>query len=113
MMHAYMPVKIFASNKNRGVSMITTFSEAAFAGQSSGFSSRAVSLLEPAMTVGTALFWCIALPFVAFSLMCVKVWDTIVGFFPGAAAGSNKLILRTGPVKPRPVARRSDSSAAI
>lgn len=93
--------------------MITTFSETAFAAQSSGFSTRAVSLLEPAMTIGTALFWCLALPFVAFSLMCVKVWDTIVGFFPGAGVGSNKLILRAGPVKTRPVARRSDRTAVI
>jgi hypothetical protein len=93
--------------------MITTFSESVFAAQSSGFSSRAVSLLEPAMTVATALFWCIALPFVAFSLMCVKVWDTIVGFFPGAGVGSNKLILRTGPVNTRPVAHRSDRTATI
>ena len=93
--------------------MITTFSETAFAAQSSGFSSRAVSLLEPAMTVGTALFWCIALPFVAFSLMCVKVCDTIVGFFPGAGVSSNKLILRTGPAKTRPVAPRSDRTVAI
>ena len=93
--------------------MITTFSEPAFAAQSSGFSSRAVSLLEPAMTVGTALFWCIALPFVAFSLICVKVWDTIVGRFPDAGVGSNQLILRTGPVETHPVARRSDHTVAI
>ncbi len=57
------------------------------------------ALIESLLTVGAVLFWIAALPFVAFSLMCVKVWDTLVALKSGAAIRPNPLILRRGLLK--------------
>ncbi len=56
-------------------------------------------LLEPFLMAGSACFWLVALPFVAVSLMCVKVWDTISAIIPGHSAQKNPLILRRGLAK--------------
>jgi len=54
-------------------------------------------LVEPALTAGAAAFWLFALPFVAFALMSVKVWESVVALFSGRPVRPNPLILRCGP----------------
>jgi hypothetical protein len=53
-------------------------------------------LLEPILTVASAAFWLVALPLVAISLACVKVWDTLVALQSSKAVLPNPLILRRG-----------------
>lgn len=71
------------------------------------------ALIESLLTVGAALFWIVALPFVAFSLMCVRVWDTLVALKSGAAIRPNPLILRRGLVKSSFTARSSTRAAGV
>ena len=75
--------------------MIATFSDSPLAPQplGFGFSDLKAILLEPLLMVGVSVFWILALPFVAVSLMCVKIWDTVVALKSGTA---NPLILRRG-----------------
>jgi hypothetical protein len=78
--------------------MTMTFSDSALVPQPSpfGFSELKTVLLEPLLVVGVSLFWIVALPFAAVSLMSVKIWDTVVALRMGTAAQANPLILRRG-----------------
>lgn len=60
------------------------------------FSEMKAVLLEPVMIAGVAAFWLVTLPFVAMSLTCVRVWDTLVAMKSSQGAQSNPLILRRG-----------------
>jgi hypothetical protein len=51
-------------------------------------------LVEPLLLVATATFWLLALPLVAVSLACVKIWDAFVAL-NSKAATPNPLILRS------------------
>lgn len=64
----------------------------------SGLSQVKAALIEPILIVGVAAFWLVALPFVAASLACVRVWDTLVAIKSGRSAHPNPLILRRGHV---------------
>ncbi|CAN5414670.1 hypothetical protein BH20VER3_BH20VER3_03520 [soil metagenome] len=80
--------------------MTTTFTNPALTPETSfGLAEMKSLLIEPFLILGSACFWIIALPFVAFSLMCVKVWDTILALKPGQNARQNPLILRRGLAK--------------
>ena len=74
--------------------MTTTFSDTVLAPHSFGLSELKNTLLEPALLAGAALFWVAALPFVALSLIFVKVWDTLEAIGSRASVGQNPLILR-------------------
>lgn len=78
--------------------MTTTFSDSALAPES-GLSVLKAIVIEPVLIVGAAFFWLVALPFVAISLMAVKIWDTVVGLVSGSADRFSPLILRRGLVK--------------
>jgi hypothetical protein len=62
----------------------------------SGFSQVRTVLIEPLLMVAVAAFWLVALPFVAVSLVCVKIWDALVTMKSGIAAPRNPLFLRRG-----------------
>jgi hypothetical protein len=51
-------------------------------------------LVEPLLIVSVAAFWLLALPFVAVSLVCVKVGDALVSMEGSRAARPNPLFLR-------------------
>ncbi len=53
-----------------------------------------MTLVEPFLVVAVAIFWLVALPFVAVSLACVRIWDTLVALKSSKAASPNPLILR-------------------
>ena len=76
--------------------MITTYSDSAFAVDSLGLSELKNTVLEVALIGGAGLFWIAALPFVALSLMLVKIWDTLKAVASGAPVRPNPLILRRG-----------------
>ena len=59
-----------------------------------GFSRVKTILMEPLLIVAVAAFWLIALPFVAVSLVCVKVGDALAATESGSAARPNPLFLR-------------------
>ena len=59
-----------------------------------GFSLLLTVLVEPLLAMAAATFWLVALPFVAVSLACVKVWDTLMALKSSKAAFPNPLILR-------------------
>ena len=61
----------------------------------SGFPQVKSMLLEPLLTVAFAAFWLVALPFVAVSLVCVKVGDSLTAMEAGSPARSNPLFLRS------------------
>ena len=63
------------------------------------------AVLEPLLVAGAALFWVLALPVVAISLVAVKIWEVMVALSLGNAVRPNPLILRQGPIKGT-VARR-------
>jgi hypothetical protein len=81
------------------IAMTTTFSDSALAPHSCGFAEVRTALVEPALVVGAALFWVVVIPFVALSLMCVKIWDTLLALTSGAGVRPNPLILRRGLAK--------------
>jgi hypothetical protein len=91
----------------------TNFSDSALASQSFGFAELKTVLLEPALVLGSALFWVAALPFVAFFLMVVKIWDTMLALKSGAAVRPNPLILRRGLAKSGLAVRSSAQAAQI
>ena len=93
--------------------MITTYSDSALTTQSFGLSELKTTLLEPALVVGAALFWVAALPFVALSLMGVKIWDTLKALGSGSSVRPNPLILRTGLAKSSITVRNSARTARI
>lgn len=72
-----------------------------------------VFLLEPLLTAGAAVFWLCALPFVAFSLMAVKIWDVLVALFMGHGLRPNPLILRRGPAKDASAEPRPQHAAQV
>lgn len=63
------------------------------------------AVIEPLLVAGAALFWVLALPVVAMSLVAVKIWEVLVALSTGHAVRPNPLILRQGPIKAT-VARR-------
>lgn len=80
--------------------MTTTFANASLTPDDSSIGTDLKSiLLEPFLMVGSVCFWLVALPFVAVSLVCVKVWDTLSAIVPGHNAQKNPLILRRGLAK--------------
>ena len=79
--------------------MITTYSDSAFAVDSLGLSELKNTVLEVALIGGAGVFWIAALPFVALSLMLVKIWDTVKAVASGAPVRPNPLILRRGLVR--------------
>ena len=79
--------------------MITTYLDSAFAVDSLGLSELKNTVLEVALIGGAGLFWIAALPFVALSLMLVKIWDTVKAVASGAPVRPNPLILRRGLVR--------------
>ncbi len=93
--------------------MITTYSDSALTTQAFSLKELKTSLLEPALIVGAALFWVAALPFVAFSLMAVKIWDTLKALGSGSSVRPNPLILRTGLAKSSITVRNSARIARI
>jgi len=56
-------------------------------------------LLEPVLTAGAALFWLVALPFVALLLMGIRVRGTVAAVLSGRPLRPNPLMLRYAPVK--------------
>lgn len=93
--------------------MITTYSDSAFTTQSFDSSELKTVLLEPALMVGAAIFWVAVLPFVALSLMGIKIWDTLKALGSGSSVRPNPLILRTGLAKSGLTARSSPSTVRI
>jgi hypothetical protein len=76
--------------------MRKTFSDSALTLQSLGFSELKFAVVEPALVVSAVFFWVAALPFVALSVMCVKIWDTLMALKSTAGVRPNPLILRHG-----------------
>lgn len=91
--------------------MRKTFSDSALTPQSLGFSDLKIALVEPALLVSAAFFWVAALPFVAFFLRCVQIWDTLTASKPVAGVRSNPLILRHGSAKCAPATGSSARAA--
>ena len=91
--------------------MRKTFSDFALTPQSLGFSNLKIALVEPALMVSAVFFWVAALPFVALSLRCVKIWDTLRALKSAAGVRPNPLILRDGLTKSA-LARRSSARKA-
>lgn len=60
----------------------------------SGFARVKTILLEPLLIAAVAAFWMVALPFVAMSLVCMKVGDALTAMEAGSPARSNPLFLR-------------------
>jgi hypothetical protein len=76
-------------------SMTITYLDSALAIKSSpAFAHLQTILIEPLLIVAAVAFWFVALPFVAVSAVCVKIWDTVVGSGSGNAVRTNSLILR-------------------
>ncbi len=86
----------------------TIFSDSALSPELSG--AKAL-LIEPVLTAAAAVFWLIALPFAAVSIMAVRVWDGSVALVTGHALRPNPLILRQRPAKNARVARASKHAA--
>ena len=87
-------------------SMITTYSNSALAPRSSsGLSGLGNLLAEPLLVVGVSTFWFLTLPFVAASLFCVRIWDTIT-------SRPNPLILRRSAAAKSTQHRRGSAKAA-
>lgn len=57
------------------------------------------AVFEPLLVAGAALFWVLALPVVALSLLAVRIWEVLVALSTGHAVRPNPLILRQGPIK--------------
>ncbi|HEY3661805.1 MAG TPA: hypothetical protein VGL24_01485 [Chthoniobacterales bacterium] len=100
-------------NQNTITAMTTTYSNSALAPQSIGLNEVKTALLEPALVVGAAIFWVAALPFVALSLMAVKIWDTLKALGSGSSVRPNPLILRSGLAKGSLTVRSSARTARI
>jgi len=93
--------------------MTTTFSDSTLTPNSFGFAEVKTALVEPALVVGAALFWVAALPCVALSLMCVKIWDTLMALKSGAGVRPNPLFLRRGLAKSGLTVHNSARTAKI
>ena len=91
-------------------SMTISYIDSALAIKSSpAFAHLQTILIEPLLIVAAAAFWFVALPFVAVSAVCVKIWDTVVGLGSGNAVRTNSLMLRrrAAPNAPDRVAART------
>lgn len=93
------------------IAMTTPFSDSALPPHSLGLAEVSNALVESALVVAAALFWAVAIPFVALSLMCVKIWDTLAALTSGAGVRPNPLILRRGLAKSTLTAVRSSPRA--
>lgn len=93
--------------------MTSTFSDSALEPHSFGLSELKTVLLEPALIAAAAIFWVAALPFVALSLMFVKIWDTLRAIGSGVSVRPNPLILRRGLAKSGLTVRNSRHTAQI
>ncbi len=91
--------------------MITTFANSSLTQSWTETSGVKTLLVEPLLTAGAALFWLAAIPFVALSLVALKVWETLVGLISGNAGRANPLILRRGLAKSS-IAPRSTTHTA-
>ena len=91
--------------------MRKTFSDSALTLPSLGFFELKFALLEPALVVSAVFFWIAALPFVALSLRCVEIWDTLTALKSAPGVRSNPLILRHGFAR-RGTATRSSTQTA-
>lgn len=77
------------------MSMSTTGLDSVLESQpASGFARVKTILLEPLLIAAVAAFWMVALPFVAMSLVCMKVGDALTAMEAGSPARSNPLFLR-------------------
>jgi hypothetical protein len=91
--------------------MRKTFSDSTLTLQSLGFFELKIALVEPALVVSAVFFWIAALPFVALSLRCVEIWDTLTASKPAAGVRSNPIILGHGLAKSGPATRSSTQTA--
>jgi hypothetical protein len=87
------------------------FSDSALTPHSLGFSALKIALVEPALVVSAVFFWVAALPFVALSVRCVKIWETLMALKAAAGTRPNPLILRHGLAKSA-LTRRSSARSA-
>jgi hypothetical protein len=87
------------------------FSASALTPHSLGFSELKIVLIEPALVVSAVFFWVAALPFMALSLRCVKIWDTLMALKSAAGVRPHPLILPHGLAKGAP-SRRSSARKA-
>lgn len=86
----------------------TIFSDSALTRE---LSEAKALLIEPVLATAVAVFWLIALPFAAVSIMAVRVWDGLVALVTGHALRLNPLILRQTPAKTARVAQASKHAA--
>ena len=86
----------------------TIFSDSALTSELSGAKTL---LLEPVLTAAAAVFWLIALPFAAVSIMAVRIWDVLAALVTGRAIRPNPLILRQTSAKSARAARASKYAA--
>jgi hypothetical protein len=78
-----------------GVYMSTAYFDSNLGSASpSVFSQLQTVVIEPLLVVAVGAFWLVALPFVAVSLVGVKIWDALVALKSSNAARPNPLILR-------------------
>jgi hypothetical protein len=92
-------------------SMTITFFDSALSAHSSDYAGLKTAMAEPALVLGAASFWAAALPLAALSLLCVKIWDTLLALASGSGVRPNPLILRHGLARSG-VAMRSSARAA-
>ncbi len=92
--------------------MTATFADSFPINQSStALATLKTVVVEPALIAAAAVFWVAALPFIAFSLMGVKIFDTVKGIASGNSGRPNPLILRRGLAKSTLTARHSPQTA--
>jgi hypothetical protein len=82
-----------------------------FALQTPGVFEFRIALIEPALVVSALFFWIAALPFVAVSLRCVRIWDALIAWQAASSNRSNPLILRDRPAESSPTATASTRTA--
>lgn len=73
--------------------MTASFVNPSLGAESTLIHSKA-AVIEPLLIAGAALFWVLALPVVAISLVGVKIWEALVALSTGNAVRPNPLILR-------------------
>ena len=84
--------------------MTTSFANPSFAAEPSLIHFK-TAVLEPLLVAAAALFWVLALPAVAVSLIAVKIWEVMVALATGHSVRPNPLILRQGPVNAKALSR--------
>lgn len=79
-----------------GTYMSTTLFDSEFATEpASRFSWAKAIFVEPLLTLAVAAFWLVTLPFVAVSLVCVKIGDALVAMESASEVRLNPLFLRS------------------